>query len=61
MKKYNIMFNVGTTKYLVNYHTGDKFHKDGSNFYDIAMFKNKKKMNSFVKGLESQGYIYGSC
>ena len=58
MKQYNIMQNVGTAKYVVNYHDGIKEHKDGSEFYDIAIFRNKKKMNSFVSKLRKDGYIY---
>lgn len=56
MKDYKIMFNVGKAKYLVNYHNGIKKHKDGSNFYDISIFKNKKDLNAFIKELEEQGY-----
>lgn len=58
MKQYNIMQNVGKCKYVVNYHDGIKKNKDGSNFYDIAIFRNKKKMNSFVSELLKDGYIY---
>lgn len=58
MKQYNIMYNVGKCKYVVNYHDGIKKHDDGSNFYDIAIFRNKRKMNSFVSELIKEGYIY---
>lgn len=53
MKKvleYNIMFNVGKAKYVLNYYTGEK-HKDGSKFFDIATFKNKVKFNKYLKEL----------
>lgn len=50
------MFNVGRVKYLVNYHNGEKKHKDGSPFYDIKCFRNKKKLNAFTKELDAQGY-----
>ena len=60
MKQYNIMQNVGNCKYVVNYHDGIKHYKDGSNFYDIAIFRNKKQMKSFVSELEKNGYIYGN-
>ena len=43
MKKYTVQFNIGHAKYVVNYHGGEKFHKDGSPFYDIAIFNSKKK------------------
>ena len=56
MKRFNIQHNVGKVKYLVNYHDGIKKHKDGSNFYDIATFTNKVKLNAFVKSLAQKGY-----
>lgn len=60
MKQYNITYNVGKVKYLVNFHDGEKKHKDGSNFYDIACFSNKKKMDKFVSELLNEGYVYGN-
>ena len=60
MKQYNITYGVGKVKYLVNFHDGEKKHKDGSNFYDAACFSNKKKLNKFVAGLLKKGYIYGN-
>jgi len=56
MKKYRITYNVGKVKYLVSYHDGTKFHKDGSAFFDLAIFKNKRKLDKFVKELIKQGY-----
>ena len=44
MKKYNIMYGVGKAKYVVNFHDGEKKHKDGSEFYDIQIFKNMKDL-----------------
>ena len=57
MKVYNIMDNIGKVKYVVNYHDGIKTHKDGSKFYDIATFKNKKKRGNFIKELIKKNYI----
>ena len=57
-KYYNTMFNVGKVKYLVNYHNGINKYSDGSAFYDVRSFKNKKEFNAFVKSLEQKGYIY---
>ena len=51
--EYNIQYNIGKAKYLVNYHKGKK-HKDGSKFFDIAIFKNKNKMNEFIKTLNKR-------
>lgn len=52
------MHNVGRAKYVVNFHDGVKTHRDGSEFFDIAIFSNKKKMNDFIKDLQANGYIY---
>ena len=48
--KINEMQNIGHAKYVVNFYTG-KTHPDGSEFYDIAIFSNKKKKDRFVKEL----------
>jgi hypothetical protein len=48
------MYNVGKAKYVVNYSDGSKQHSDGSEFFDIAIFKSKKKMNAFVTSLQSR-------
>lgn len=53
---YNIMLNVGTAKYVVNYCTGEKTHSDGSFFFDMAIFSNKRKANVFIRSLQRQGY-----
>lgn len=53
------MYNVGTTKYLVNIHDGIEKHKDGSNFYGIETFKSKKTLNAFIMKLHGDGYVYG--
>lgn len=46
--------NVGTTKYVVSYHNPKqpKYHPDGSPFFDIRTFKNKKKKDAFIKELK---------
>jgi len=56
MKTYNIRNNIGEAKYVVNHHDGEKTHKDGSKFFDIAIFTNKKNMNKFIGGLKMDGY-----
>lgn len=56
MKQFNIRHNVGKSKYVVNYHDGVKTHQDGSPFFDIAIFTNKKDLNAYVKSLVEQGY-----
>lgn len=57
MKRFRTQFNVGKVKYLVSYHDGQKTHNDGSDFFDIACFSNKRKMEVFITGLLASGYI----
>jgi hypothetical protein len=56
-KEFNTKFNVGKAKYVINYHDGIKKHKDGSNFFDIAIFSNLKKFNTFKANLIMTGYV----
>jgi hypothetical protein len=56
-KTYYQQDNIGKVKYTINYHDGVKTHKDGSPFFDIATFKNKEKLNDFVKELTKKGYV----
>jgi len=55
-KVFYTQSNIGHAKYVVNYHDGIKKHPDGSDFYDIAIFKNKVKRNTFINKLTSEGY-----
>ncbi len=57
VKTFNQQFNIGKSKYVVNYYDGIKVHKDGGPFSDIAIFKNKKKLQSFIDTLEKDGYV----
>ena len=57
MKRFNLMYGIGKAKYVVNFHDGVKKHNDGSDFFDIAIFKNKKKLNAFVSELKNTGYV----
>lgn len=57
MKRFNIKYNIGKAKYVVNFFDGKKKkHKDGSDFFDIAIFNNKKKLRNFVTDLRLSGY-----
>jgi hypothetical protein len=58
MKSYYIQHNVGKVKYLVSFHNGTSTHDDGSPFFDIRSFSNKKKLKSFTDGLEKDNYTY---
>lgn len=50
MLKISEMQNIGKVKYVVNYFVGKK-HADGSDFYDVRIFKNKEIKNLFIKDL----------
>lgn len=56
MKQYYWLFGIGRCRYAVSYHDGVSTHKDGSPFFGIALFRNKKKMQKFINGLEQDGY-----
>ena len=56
MKTFYTIDNVGRAKYTVSIHDGVSTHEDGSPFYGIEIFKNKKKKQAFVKKLIAQGY-----
>ena len=58
-KRYNVMHGVGKSKYVVNYHDGKKKHNDGSDFFDISTFKNKKDLAKKINDLHKSGYKYG--
>jgi hypothetical protein len=55
-KLYKLYYNIGKSKYVVSYYDGIKKHNDGSRFYDMAIFKNKRKLKQFIKELDSQQY-----
>ena len=56
MKTFNVMYGIGKAKYVVNFHDGVQTHKDGSPFFDIMIFKNKKALGAFTNELRGQGY-----
>jgi len=55
--RFFIQYNVGKSKYVVNHHDGQKTHRDGSPFFDVAIFSNKRKFNAFVKELRNGGCV----
>ncbi len=56
MKLFRTNFNIGRAKYTVSAHDGVQTHKDGSPFFDIEIFSNKKKRDAYIKKLVSEGY-----
>ena len=55
-KTFHTQNNIGKVKYTVSFHDGVKTHADGSPFFDLRTFSNKKRRNKFCKGLRAQGY-----
>lgn len=43
-------------QHTVSFHDGVKIHKDGSPFFDMAVFRNAKKADDFIKELKAEGY-----
>ena len=59
MKKcYYEMDNLGRAKYTVSKHDGISKNKDGSPFFDIAIFSNKRKKQAYIRKLRADGYVY---
>ncbi len=58
-KRYYQQNRVGSAKYTISYHDGKQKHKDGSDFFGIQIFKNKKDLAKFVNTLHKGGYVYG--
>lgn len=56
-KSFKTTDNVGKSKYTISYHDGKKQHSDGSPFYDIAIFSDKRKYAKKIKDLKSAGYV----
>ncbi len=57
MKTFYRMDNIGTAKYTVSKNDGVSTHKDGSLFFDIAIFKNKIKLKRYIQDLLNEGYV----
>ena len=56
-KTFYVQAGVGKSKYVVNFYNGVKTHKDGSDFFDIAIFSNKKELKVFTRNLINDGYM----
>ena len=58
-KRYYQKDGIGKSKYTISYHDGKKKLEDGSDFFDIQIFRNKKDLAKFVNSLHKGGYVYG--
>ena len=56
MKCFYYLQNVGKCRHVVNFHDGIKTHLDGSPFYDVTIFSNKRAAHRFMRGLIADGY-----
>lgn len=55
-KRFYEMQNVGRARYTVSFHDGVQTHRDGSAFYGIRIFGNKRDRDRFVRALVGQGF-----
>ena len=56
-KRFRQRHGIGRAKYTVSSHDGKSKHKDGSDFFDINIFKNKKDLNNYMNDLLRKGYV----
>jgi hypothetical protein len=56
MKTFYLNAKIGKAKYVVSFHDGIKKHSDGSEFFDIAIFKSVKTLNAFIENLIDNDY-----
>ena len=57
MKTFYTQHGIGKAKYVVSYHDGVKKYSDGGDFFDLVIFKNKKKLEVFLRDLRNSGYV----
>ena len=56
-KRFRQQDGIGKAKYTISFHDGKQKHKDGSDFFGIQIFKNKKDLETFRNTLLSKGYV----
>jgi len=56
-KVFKVNPGIGKAKYSISSHDGVKKHKDGSDFYDINIFKNKVDLEKGIKDYKSKGFV----
>jgi hypothetical protein len=56
-KAFRINPPIGKAKYSISSHDGSSTHKDGSDFWDIKIFKNKVDLEKGIKDYKSKGFI----
>jgi len=56
-KVFKVNPGIGKAKYSIRSHDGVKKHKDGSDFFDIEIFKNKVDLEKAIKNYTSKGFV----
>lgn len=56
MKTYRINPQIGHARNSVSFHDGASTHKDGSPFWDIAIFNRRRDRDRYVRELKKEGY-----
>lgn len=56
MKAFCYRQNVGKSRHVISHHDGEKTHKDGSPFFDVAIFGRKRDAEKFMESLRVAGY-----
>ena len=56
-KVFKVNPGIGKAKYSISSHDGVKKHKDGSDFWDIEIFKNKVDLEKAIKNYSSKGFV----
>lgn len=56
-KAFKVNPQIGRAKYSISSHNGTSTHKDGSDFWDIHIFKNKVDLEKAIKDYRSKGFI----
>ena len=56
-KVFKVNPGIGKAKYSISSNDGVKKHKDGSDFFDIEIFKNKVDLKKAIKNYTSKGFV----
>jgi len=56
-KAFKVNPPIGKAKYSISSHNGSSTHNDGSDFWDIKIFKNKVDLEKGIKDFKSKGFI----
>lgn len=56
LKRYRLQYRIGRARYVVSFHDGRKRHPDGSAFWDIRIFGNRRVCQTFLRTLWETGF-----